>query len=205
MWANILESLGYYTFIDWTVLVTGIIYAILSMLNKPICWVFGIISCGLLSYQDFTKYNLLFDGVLQIFYVLIGILGLVRWMRRKTDEGNPMVISLPLLSHFNALLLGSLISIVLVFLITFVFDPSVAFLDCLTTVFSFWATWLLVNRVYDVWYYWIIINILYIYIYFSQGADLFAVLFVVYLATSIGGLWSWRKDFKATLPYLETV
>ncbi len=205
MWANILETLGSYSVIDWTVLITGLIYAVFSMLNNPICWVFGIISCALLSYQDFTTYNLLFDGVLQIFYVLMGILGLYRWINRKTEEGKPMVISLPILSHLNALLLGFLLSVCLVFLIKFIFNPSFAFLDCITTVFSLWATWLLVNRVYDVWFYWIIINLLYIYLYFSQGADLFAVLYIVYFVTSIGGLFTWRKDFQTTKTYLDTV
>ncbi len=205
MWSNILETLNDYSIIDWIILVTGLIYAYFSMLNKPICWVFGIISCALLSYQDFTTYNLLFDGVLQIFYVLIGFLGLYRWIKRKTEDGRPLVISLPVLSHLNVLLLGTLISFVLVFLIKFIFNPSFAFLDCLTTVFSFWATWLLVNRVYDVWYYWIVINLLYIFIYLSQGADLFGVLYVVYLVTSIGGLFTWRKDYKGASAYLDNV
>jgi nicotinamide mononucleotide transporter len=205
VWSNILETLNDYSIIDWIILVTGLIYAYFSMLNKPICWVFGIISCALLSYQDFTTYNLLFDGVLQIFYVLIGFLGLYRWIKRKTEDGRPLVISLPVLSHLNVLLLGTLISFVLVFLIKFIFNPSFAFLDCLTTVFSFWATWLLVNRVYDVWYYWIVINLLYIFIYLSQGADLFGVLYVVYLVTSIGGLFTWRKDYKGASAYLDNV
>jgi nicotinamide mononucleotide transporter len=124
---------------------------------------------------------------------------------RKTEDGKPIVISMPWLSHFNALLLGFLISIVLVFLITFIFNPAFAMLDALTTVFSFWATWLLINRVYENWMYWIVVNILYIYIYISQGADLFGVLYAVYLATAIGGLFSWRKDLKRSEAYLETV
>ncbi len=205
MWLSIIDSLTAYTFIDWVVLVTGLIYAALSMLNRPSCWIFGIISCACLAYQDFTTYNLLFDGILQIFYVLMGALGLYRWFNRKTNEGNPMVISLPLLSHVNALLLGFLSTLVLVFLINFIFNPSFIFLDCLTTIFSFWATWLLVNRVYDNWYYWVIINMLYVYIYFSQGADLFAVLYVVYLATALGGLFLWKHDKERTKAYLDVI
>jgi len=205
VWANILETLSGYTAIDWTVLVTGLIYAYFSMLNKPICWVFGIISCALLCYQDITTYDLYFDAVLQVFYVLMGFVGLYRWFARKTDEGNPLIISLPWLSHFNALLLGFLTAFVLVFLINFIFNPAFAFLDCVTTVFSFWATWLLINRVYENWVYWIVINILYIYIYYAQGADLFSVLYTVYLCTAIGGLVAWKKDYRKSSNYLEVV
>lgn len=205
MWTSILETLSSYSIIDWTVLVTGLIYAYFSMLNNPICWVFGIISCSLFAYQDFSQYNLIFDGVLQIFYALMGVLGLYRWIFRKTEEGNPLVINLPILSHINALLLGFLITIVSVFIINFLYNPSFAFLDCMTTVFSLWATWLLINRVYENWVYWIIINILYIYIYSSQKADLFAVLYAVYLLTAIGGLWRWKSDLDKSKTYLEVV
>ena len=205
MWSSILETLSSYTAIDWTVLLTGLIYAYFSMMNKPICWVFGIISCALICYQDIVTYNLYFDAILQAFYVIMGFFGLYRWFSRKTEEGSPLVITMPLLSHANAMLLGFLSALVLVFIVNFIFNPAFALLDSLTTLFSFWATWLLINRVYENWIYWIFINILYIYIYYAQGADLFSALYVIYLLTAIGGLFSWRRDLKRSRLYLETV
>ena len=197
MWESIVQELSQYGLYQWIILLTGIAYAILSMLNKPVCWLFGIVSCALIAYKDFTEYNLYFDGVLQIIYVLMGISGLIHWMRStKDDRGLPSVMSLPFISHFNAIVLGVLSSLVLVIIVQMFLNPAFATLDSLTTVFGIWATWLLVNRVYDTWYYWIVINGLYIYIYDGRGAVLVAVLSFVYLLTSIGGLISWRPHLK---------
>lgn len=201
MWENILVQLSKYDYIEWIILISGLIYAYLGMLNKPICWVFGILSCALLCYKDFTQYNLYFDGILQIFYVLMGLYGLYKWLRMQTDEGDPKVFTLKLLSHLNALILGSLLAVTLVFIMQFFFNPAFVLIDSATTVFSLWATWLLANRVYENWFYWIIIDVVYIYIYFKQGADLVSVLYFFYLLSAIGGLIAWRKDLKANLWY----
>lgn len=193
MWETVITELSSYDVYEWLILITGLLYAFLSVLNKPSCWVFGIISCALLSYKDFTSYYLYFDGILQIFYVLLGFSGLYRWLVLKTASGAPKIFNLPTVSHLNALLLGTLVSVILVFIMQFFFNPAFAFLDSITTIFSIWATWLLVNRVYDTWYYWLVINTVYIYLYYSQGGMLVSVLYVVYLITAISGLIVWRK------------
>ncbi len=204
MWTTIVHELSQYDIYQWIILLSGIAYAVLSMLNKPLCWVFGIISCGVLAYQDFVSYDLYFDGVLQIIYVLMGISGLIHWLRStNTELGQPSVVSLPIISHVNALILGLMTSLVLVLIVQMFFNPAFATLDSITTVFGIWATWLLVNRIYDTWYYWIIINILYIYLYNERNAPLVALLSCVYLLTSIGGLISWRRNhlkFKGLMP-----
>lgn len=175
------------------------------MLNKSSCWIFGIISCGLLAFKDFTAYNLIFDGFLQVFYVILGIVGLYKWKYASIKEGNPIIFSLPLISHFNAWLLGFLTSFVLVFLINFFFNPAFALLDSITTVFSLWATWLLINRVYENWFYWILINIVYIGLYYSQGGVLVSVLYVFYLLAAIGGIYLWNKPRIEAKRYLDSV
>lgn len=201
MWNSIITELSSYDIYEWVILVAGLFYAFFSVLNKPICWVFGIISCAVLSYKDFSDYFLYFDGILQIFYVLLGVSGLYRWLVLKTAEGAPKIFNLPILSHFNALLLGGVFSVVLVFIMQFFFNPAFAYLDSVTTVFSIWATWLLVNRVYENWYYWLIINLTYIYIYYMQGGTLVSVLYVVYFLTAVSGLIFWRKGMN----YYENV
>lgn len=199
MWTEIVSDLAQYDLYEWLILLTGIVYAIFSMLNKPICWVFGIISCALLAYKDFTDYNLLFDGGLQILYVLMGFSGLYNWMRATKDNGIPKIFSMPLMSHINAILQIVLVSLLLVVVMRMFKDPSYATLDSLTTVFSIWATWLLVNRIYETWIYWIIINIVYIYLYYVNGATLVSILYIIYLMTSIGGLFAWKRETETEI------
>lgn len=204
MWDSILQELSQYSIYQWLILLFGVAYAILSMLNKPICWFFGIVSCSLLAFKDFTQYDLYFDGVLQVIYVLMGILGIINWMKSTSNEnGTPNVISLPIISHINAIILGVLTSLVLVVFMQMFLNPAFATLDSLTTVFSIWATWLLVNRIYETWIYFIIINSLYIYIYQVQAEPLIAVLSCVYLLTSIGGLLTWKRTFSKSAPIIS--
>ena len=205
MWENIVSELGTYDLLNWLALITGIFYGFLSMLNKPLCWVFGVISCSIIAFKDFTSYHLYFDGVLQIIYVILGLIGLLNWTLKRGGAGTPKIISLPWVSHLNAWLLGLLTSIVLVFSVQFFVNPAFAYLDSITTVFSVWATWLLIHRIYEHWLYWIVINALYIWIFYKSGADLFAVLYVFYLIIAIGGLFIWRKIQSKEIPYLDEV
>lgn len=192
MWEEVLFELGQYDWIDWTILITGLLYAIFSVLNNPICWVFGIISCGFLAWKDYTQYQLFFDSGLQIIYVYLGIVGLYRWIKSKKDNGIPRIETLPLISHLNAIVFGLMSSLVLVFIVQFFVNPAFAFLDSITTVFSIWATWLLVNRIYENWIYWLFINLAYIYIFYMQGGTLVSILYIVYFLTSISGLITWN-------------
>lgn len=192
MWEEVVLELSKYDWIDWTILVTGLLYAFFSVLNKPVCWIFGIISCGLLSWKDYSEYQLFFDSGLQLLYVYMGIVGLYRWIKSMKETGYPRIETLPLISHLNALLFGTISSLVLVFIVQFFVNPAFALLDSVTTVFSIWATWLLVNRIYENWIYWLFINAAYIYIFYAQGGTLVAILYSVYLATAITGLISWN-------------
>lgn len=181
-----------YDYIEWVALITGIVYAVFSALNKPICWVFGIISCLAIAYKDFTDWGLFFDGVLQTVYILMGFLGLYHWLK-KHEQPHLSIHHLPFRSHLSAVLLFSLLSVVLAFIVKTLFNPNFAMIDSFTTLFSLWATWLLVNRIYENWVYWIIIDVIYVYIYYCSGGNLVAVLYVLYTLTAISGLLLWRR------------
>ena len=192
MGEEVVLELTKYDWIDWTILVTGLLYAFFSVSNMPVCWGFGIISCGLLSWKDYSEYQLFFDSGLQLLFVYMGIVGLYRWIKSKKDTGYPRIETLPFSSHLNALFFGTITSLVLVLIVQLFVNPAFVFLDSVTTVFSIWATWLLVNRIYENWIYWLFINTAYIYMFYAQGGTLVAILYTVYLATAITGLISWN-------------
>ncbi len=79
MFDSLLEEISKQTSLDWSILVTAIVYVVLAVRENAWCWAWGIVSCGLLAYADFTKYNLQVDGYLQIFYVGMGFWGLYSW------------------------------------------------------------------------------------------------------------------------------
>lgn len=196
-----IDTLLSYDWIEWSALLFGILYAIFSALNKPVCWVFGMISCALIAIKDFTDYGLLFDGYLQLVYVYMGIVGLYRWINPKKEISLP-IRNMSWWAHINGILLCLFLGVVMGFMVASVFNPRYAIIDAITTISSIWATWLLVNRIYENWIYWIIIDIIYVWIFYRSGAELIAILYVIYTITAISGLILWSKFRKN--PSLET-
>ena len=87
-----LQSLG---LIDWVVTLTALIYVVLSARNNPLCWVFGIISCALWAYASYVYYDLYADALLQVFYVVMGFVGLYNWQNGQAKQEDTLDSPLP--------------------------------------------------------------------------------------------------------------
>ena len=77
--------------IEWIGLITGIIYVILAAYEKPSCWIFGIISSAAIAWKSYMEYLLIADAALQVFYIVIGFVGLWNWLRGQ--EGGLNVVA----------------------------------------------------------------------------------------------------------------
>ena len=53
--------------------ILSIIYIVLAVRNKSLCFVFGLLASLVWGYVSFYNYNLLFDALLQVFYVGMSI------------------------------------------------------------------------------------------------------------------------------------
>ena len=80
-----LQDLAALGWLDWTVTITALIYVVLSARNSPWGWPFGIVSCALWGYASFFEYDLYLDALLQVFYVVMGFLGLYNWLKGTPD------------------------------------------------------------------------------------------------------------------------
>ena len=68
------------------------------------------------------------------------------------------------------------------------------YLDALTTIFSFFATYLEAKKILSAWIYWIIINGLTIGLYLTKGLDIYSTLSVIYFVMSFVGYVKWKKE-----------
>ena len=194
---ELLQSAIQQDFFEWTGLVTGIFYVLLAAKEKASCWIFGIISCGCIAYKDITEYHLYADAGLQLFYVVMGVIGLIQWFRMDQQRDHMLSIKkLPLRSHVLIMIIGMLISIPFGYLLNHYTDAAFSYLDSVTTVFSIIATILLIQKYLDNWYYWIVIDIVYVYLYISRGGVLFAFLMIIYTMIACYGLYAWLKKYR---------
>ncbi|MEL7219993.1 MAG: nicotinamide riboside transporter PnuC [Bacteroidota bacterium] len=195
-----LQSLG---LLDWVVTLTALIYVVLSARNNPLCWVFGIISCALWAYASYAYYDLYADALLQVFYVVMGFVGLYNWQNGRAkqedtlDSPLPETKSLPInrasvQQHVIYITIGLTSGL----LLGYAFKDTAAaatYYDALTTSFSIIATIMLVRRNIENWLYWIIIDLAYAGLYYSRGAILFAVLMIIYVVIAFFAYWHWRR------------
>lgn len=173
-------------------LFSGILYVVLASRARYSAWTFGIVSCSIIAFEDFTKYDLYADGALQIFYVIMAFYALWEW--KTTDsEGTLVVINKSRNFHLKALIFLLIPAVIVGFLLGHYTSANLPLLDTATSVMAVFATWLLVRRVQENWIYWVIIDVLYLYIYGRQGAWFYVILMLVYTIVAIDGYYKWRQ------------
>jgi nicotinamide mononucleotide transporter len=182
---------------EWSGLITGVLYVLLAAKEKVACWIFGIISCGCIAFKDLTDYHLFADAGLQIFYMVMGVIGLYQWISLQSSRSKePAIKTLPLQKNGLIILMGLLVSIPFGYILNNYTDAAFSYLDSITTIFSIIATLLLINKYLDNWVYWIFIDITYVYLYISRGGLLFAFLMLIYTIIAGYGFYQWRIKWK---------
>jgi nicotinamide mononucleotide transporter len=182
---------------EWTGLITGIAYVLLATYERPSCWIFGIISSACIAWKSFLDYKLMADGGLQVFYIIIGFLGLIQWMKGRVDKKQKPIITSPVIYHLISIGICLALSWPVSWLLIHYTDARYGFVDTLLMLLSIWATWLLIRKDLHNWAYWIVIDVVYVGLYWKSDGYLFALLFLIYAVISI---WGWRRWKKETFP-----
>lgn len=191
----IIEQFLAQTWIEWTILITAILYLVLAARENIWCWFFGIISCSLWGYVSFNA-NLVADAWLQVFYVIISFWGIYEWkFQKKSIKKEALKVSkLSLGTHVKIIAGGILISFPLVYILqTYSFAEAI-YLDSLTTVFAVIATFMVARKIIENWWYWIVIDVVYIYLYGSRGLWMFVVIMITYIVIAVFGYLNWKKE-----------
>lgn len=183
------EQLKAQTWLDWAITLTSLAYIWLAAKERPICWVFGIVSCGLWAWADFFSYNLWVDGVLQIFYVAMGFWGLYAWQSGR-EETKSNIQVWPMKRHFVLILSGLTLSLVLGFLFKKYTSTSYPYPDALVTSFSIIATVLTIKKVLEGWVYWVVFDAIAIVLFWLKDAVLVSFVMVVY---TLMAAYAWRQ------------
>ena len=131
----------------------------------------------------------------------MAIIGYLSWKRLKSKNENAEIkksdiIELKIKHHFFIITLGILTSFVLGYVLSTYTDAKMPLLDSFTTVFSVFATIMVVKKVLENWLYFIAVDIASIYLYYSRDLDQTAVLFILYTIIAIYGYYNWLKLIK---------
>jgi nicotinamide mononucleotide transporter len=192
--SSLLQQFQSQTLLDWAISLTALAYVFLAAKERPVCWLFGIVSSGLWAWADFYRYNLWLDGLLQIFYVLMGFAGLYAWwFAPQKTGGKPTIQRLPLRQHGYLIVLGLALTLSLGFLFKKYTPTSFPYADAFITAFSVIATFLTIRKFLESWLYWMVFNTLAVVLFWAKDAVLVALVMVVYTVMAVYGWRQWRK------------
>jgi len=170
--------------------------------RRMLTWPVGIISV-LLYMALFYQIRLYSDTLEQVYYLGMGIYGWWMWNKSPKDDGqiidvhysNQRVIFLWIaLTVIVAIIMGFFMTRVhTLFPVIFPAAASFPYLDALTTIMSFSAMWLMVQKKTESWIYWIIVDTIGIWLYFVKDVKFISMLYVILLILAINGLRMWAK------------
>src|SRR5690554_5817814 len=126
----------------------------------------------------------------------MGFYGWNQWSKQRSDDDDLKIVEWNLQKHVFLIIGGYIITGALFLALRKFTDAEMPLLNSFTTVFSFIATWLAAKRYIENWIYWVAVNALTIYLYLSQGVQVYAMLSVLNTLMAVYGMYNWSRDFK---------
>jgi nicotinamide mononucleotide transporter len=176
--------------------------------RRVLTWPVGIVS-SVLFLVLFYQIKLYSDTIEQIYYIITNIYGWWAWEKSPKDNGQVIgvrysnrqrLIQWIILTLIVSVIVGFLMSRIHLLLPAQFPEPaSFPYLDALTTIMSFAATWLMIQKKVECWIYWIIVDVIGIGLYFNKEVKFVALLYVVLLVLAINGFRLWHRSFKAAI------
>lgn len=180
---------------EWLAVLLALAYLFLAIKESLWCWPAAFFSTIIFSILFFDV-NLYMESLLNIYYLAMAIYGFYQWKNHnnKNNSKKPIVVW-PYKVHILIILGGSFGVILSGYFLTKFTDQDLAYLDSFTTWFAVITTFMVTKKVLENWLYWIIINAASVYLFYSKGLALIAVLHFVYTIIAIFGYLKWRKSY----------
>lgn len=184
--------------------VASLLYVVLAAKGNIWCWPAAILSTVLYTVIFYDVY-LWMDSALQLYYLAMALYGWYCWRQTNADNNSTMNNSSgnnskvlfysqwSLQRHSVIILMLTLVSALLGWLMSTYTPADFPYIDSATTVFAVFATYLITQKVVENWLYFIVINVVSIYLYIEKGLNPTAALFVAYVILAVYGYWQWRQ------------
>jgi nicotinamide mononucleotide transporter len=170
--------------------------------RRVLTWPVGIVS-SLFYLVLFYQIKLYSDTIEQLYYIITNLYGWWAWDKSPQDNGQVIGVRYSrskqvgqwiVLTLIMSTILGVLMSrIHLLLPAQFPEAASLPYLDALTTIMSFTATWLMIQKKVECWIYWIIVDVIGIGLYFVKDVRFVALLYGVLLILAINGFRLWHR------------
>jgi nicotinamide mononucleotide transporter len=181
---------------EWIAVAFAFAYVVLAIRQSVWCWAASVVSSAIFLVL-FARGGLRMQAWLQAFYIAMAIYGWWAWRGGVADAaGQPLrVTHWPWRWHTIAIPVIVAVSLANVRLeVGNAAGGWIPYVDALTAWAAVFTTWLVTRKVLESWLYWIVIDLVSSGLYWVQGLQATAVLFVVYSALAIHGYRQWQAD-----------
>ena len=194
---KVLEQLAGIWGLEGVAVACAVAYLLLAIRQNIWCWFFAGVSTAIFVYLFFDA-HLYMESALNAFYFAMAIYGWYAWRYAGNDVDELVVSAWPLRGHAMAIVIILMISGLSGYFLDTRTDAAFPYIDSLTTWGAIWATFLIARKVLENWWYWLLIDTASVFIYWSRGLELTALLFIVYVIMIPFGLISWRRSMVAS-------
>jgi len=192
------EQLQRNSLLELTAVVFAIAYLVLAVRENTLCWFAAGVSTFIFLYI-FWDVKLYMESGLQVYYLAMAVFGWYQW-RRANDGSTSLQVSMwRMQQHLIALALIALLTFISGYLLNSGSDAQLPYLDSFTTWGSVVITYMVTRKILENWIYWLVIDSISIYLYIDRELYFTAMLFVVYIAITFFGWFSWSKKYQPNM------
>jgi len=173
----------------------SLLYIILAIKQSLWCWPAAFFSTLIYAILFFDA-SLLMDSFLNAYYLVMAVYGWYAWKYTNAIKKNEelSISSYGLNKNIKIILILSIISVLLGYVMDNYTKADFAYTDSATTVFALFATYMLAQKIVENWLYWIVIDSASIYIYIQKGFYLTSILFGLYTILALLAYQTWKRE-----------
>ena len=191
---TILQTLELTSWWEVPAVVLAILYLVLAARENIWCWGAAFVSTAIYIYVFFDV-NLFLESALQIYYLAMAVYGWYQW-RQPTDQSATLPISTwSLKKHVVVIAVTGAVVVTSGYLLHKNTTAALPYVDAFTTWYAVVTTYMVTRKILENWGYWFVIDSVSVYLYYSRGLYLTALLFIAYLVIIVFGYLKWKKEY----------
>jgi nicotinamide mononucleotide transporter len=185
------------TIIEIIAVLLALVYLVLAAYQNIWCWLAAAIS-SILYIKICFDARLYIETGLQFFYFIMALVGYYHWKKMDVNkEPQQEIVNLSSKDWLVGMAICSALSAVMALFFQQNTNASLPWLDAPVTIFSIWATWMVIKKVIQNWLLWVVIDAVAFYIYMQRNLNITAMLYALYTLLAILGYYQWKKQQQA--------
>ena len=193
--AQILSGFTAMSHWEYIAVALSMAYLLLAIKENLWCWPAAFFSTLIYTIMYWNG-ALLMESLLNFYYMYMAVFGWVVWRKGKANQAQRLITSWPVNRHIILIVLTTLASLAIGYVMQNYTHADFAYLDSFTTCFAVVTTYLVAKKVLENWLYWIVIDAASMYLYYEKGYYPTLVLFIFYTIMAAWGFKTWYEEYE---------